>query len=139
MMVETVTIQSDAPQVLIPITQQVQAVIDRRGLTHGLCLVFCPHTTAGITLNSPLDPATAQDLRDELHRIVPTRTDFRHQFDTPADAAAHVKSALVGHSVTIPVVEGKLALGSSQGILFCEFDGPRSRHVTVSLLADAGN
>ncbi len=139
MIVATIALQSEEPQALMPITQQVQNVIREHGFGDGICVVYCPHTTAGITLNSPLDPATARDLRDELHRIVPTRTDFHHQFDTPADASAHIKSTLVGHSVTIPVVAGALVTGSSQGILFCEFDGPRARQVLVSLLAAAGS
>ncbi len=137
MIVETVALDSMEAQVVLPITQRVQQVIDSHGVRDGICLVFCGHTTAGLTLNSPLDPATAQDLRDELHRLVPTRTDFHHQFDTPADASAHVKSTLVGHSVTVPVIDGTLATGFSQGILFCEFDGPRARQVKVCLLADA--
>ena len=132
-----IDIESSHPQELIPISDQVRGVLEASGLANGLCTVFCPHTTAGLTLNSPLDPATARDLRDELDRIVPTRTDFHHQFDTPADAAAHVKGALVGHSLTVPVVDRQLCLGWSQGILFVEFDGPRSRQVQVCLLGDA--
>ncbi len=138
MIVEIIAIDSQESQELLHITPQVQEVVRQHAFADGLCLVYCAHTTAGITLNSPLDPATAKDLRDELSRIVPTRTDFHHQFDTPTDASAHVKSSLVGHSVTVPVVEGRLALGHSQGILFCEFDGPRQRQVTVCLLASTG-
>lgn len=129
-----VSLDTTAAQELIPIGQQIQAVVSRAGMEAGLCCVFCPHSTAGLTLNSPLDPATALDLRDELNRLVPTRTDFHHQFDTPTDASAHIKSSLVGHSVTIPVVQGKLATGHSQDVLFCEFDGPRARQVTVCLM-----
>lgn len=137
MPIRRISLSSNAAQELIPITDRVQAAVTECGLQDGLCAVFCGHTTDGITLNSPLDPATAADLRDELNRIVPTRTDFHHVFDTPTDASAHVKSALVGHSTTLPVIQGQLALGSSQGIFFWEFDGPRSRQVTVQLLAEA--
>ena len=133
MIVEKVELRSEVLQKLIPISDQVQEAITKHGFENGLCCVVCPHTTAGITINSPLDPLTAMDLRDELNRIVPTRLDFHHQVDTPTDASAHVKSALVGHSVTVPVVDGKLQFGHSQGILFCEFDGPRDRYVSVCL------
>lgn len=136
MVSQKIRLASPEAQVLIPITKSVQEVITAHAFAGGLCTVFCPHTTAGIALNSPLDPATALDLRDELDRLVPTRTDFHHIFDTPSDASAHVKSALVGHSVTVPVIQGTLALGSSQGILFWEFDGPRRREVTVVLLGE---
>jgi secondary thiamine-phosphate synthase enzyme len=132
-----IDIESHQPQELIPISDQVREALAASGLANGLCTVFCPHTTGGLTLNSPLDPTTAQDLQEELDRLVPTRTNFHHQFDTPADAAAHVKGALVGHSVTVPVVDGQLDLGWSQGIFFCEFDGPRSRQVRVCLLGNA--
>ncbi len=129
-----INIESTHSQELISISDEVRGIVEANGLANGLCTVFCPHTTGGLTLNSPLDPTTAQDLREELDRLVPTRTNFHHQVDTPADAAAHVKGALVGHSVTVPVVDGQLDLGWSQGIFFCEFDGPRSRQVRVCLL-----
>lgn len=132
-----IDLESTHPQELITISDEVRGIVEASGLANGLCTVFCPHTTGGLTLNSPLDPTTAQDLREELDRLVPTRTNFHHQFDTPADAAAHVKGALVGHSVTVPVVDGQLGLGWSQGIFFCEFDGPRSRQVRVCLLGNA--
>lgn len=132
-----IDIESTRPQELIPISDQVRTALENSGLTDGLCTVFCPHSTGGLTLNSPLDPSTAADLRDELDRLVPTRTNFHHQFDTPADAAAHVKGALVGHSLTVPVVDRELCLGWSQGIFFVEFDGPRARQVLVCLLGDS--
>ena len=113
-----IDIESTHPQELISISDEVRGIVEASGLANGLCTVFCPHTTGGLTLNSPLDPTTAQDLQEELDRLVPTRTNFHHQFDTPADAAAHVKGALVGHSVTVPVVDGQLGLGWSQGIFF---------------------
>ena len=97
--------------------------------------MIVPHTTAAITINSALDPTTPLDIVDELRRIVPTRVDFRHQYDTPADAAGHVKATLVGHSVLLVIDNGDLLIGGSQSILFCEFDGPRSRRVQVKVMA----
>jgi secondary thiamine-phosphate synthase enzyme len=81
-----------------------------------------------------MDPATAADLVSELHRLVPTRVDFKHIYDTPADAAGHIKATLVGASLSLIVSKGELILGSSQSILFFEFDGPRARKVLVQVL-----
>ncbi|HYO89584.1 MAG TPA: secondary thiamine-phosphate synthase enzyme YjbQ [Candidatus Limnocylindrales bacterium] len=119
---------------LIDITAQVKAAVAESGVQDGLCVLFVAHTTAAITLNSALDPATATDIIADLRRLVPTRVDFVHQYDTPADAAGHVKAALVGHSVTLIIAGGKLTLGSSQFVLFYEFDGPRARRVQVKIL-----
>lgn len=129
-------IKLDTPRgdALIDITAQVREVVVNSGVQDGICVLFVPHTTAAITLNSALDPATATDIITDLRRIVPTRVDFVHQYDTPADAAGHVKAALVGHSVTLIIAGGKLTLGSSQFVLFYEFDGPRARRVQVKIL-----
>ena len=113
---------------------QVQGAIDESGVQAGLCAIVVPHTTAGITINSGLDPATPNDILADLKRLVPTRVDFEHQYDTPADAAGHIKATLVGHSVTLVIEGGKLLLGHSQSVMFYEFDGPRQRRVQVKIL-----
>jgi secondary thiamine-phosphate synthase enzyme len=129
-------IKVDTPRgdALIDITAQVKDVVAESGVQDGLCVLFVPHTTAAITLNSALDPATATDIIADVRRLVPTRVDFVHQYDTPADAAGHVKAALVGHSVTLIIAGGKLTLGSSQFVMFYEFDGPRARRVQVRIM-----
>ncbi|MFN8377546.1 MAG: secondary thiamine-phosphate synthase enzyme YjbQ [Anaerolineae bacterium] len=129
-------IKVDTPRgdALVDITGQVKQVVAESGVQDGLCVLFVPHTTAAITLNSALDPATATDIVADLRRLVPTRVDFVHQYDTPADAAGHVKAALVGHSITLIIAGGKLTLGSSQFVLFYEFDGPRARRVQVKIM-----
>ena len=119
---------------LTDITAQVKALVAESGVQDGLCVLFVPHTTAAITLNSALDPATATDIVADVRRLVPTRVDFVHQYDTPADAAGHIKAALVGHSITLIIAGGKLTLGSSQFVLFYEFDGPRARRVQVKIM-----
>ncbi len=129
-----ITLQTPRGDALIDITTQVRAAVAESGVQDGLCVLFVAHTTAAITLNSALDPATATDIIADLRRLVPTRVDFVHQYDTPADAAGHVKAALVGHSVTLIIAGGKLTLGSSQFVLFYEFDGPRARRVQVKVL-----
>ena len=113
---------------------QVQGAIDESGVQAGLCAIVVPHTTAGITINSGLDPATPNDILADLKRLVPTRVDFEHQYDTPADAAGHIKATLVGHSLTLVIEGGKLLLGHSQSVMFYEFDGPRERRVQVKIL-----
>lgn len=134
----TIELQTSPGESLTNITAQVQEAVKHSGVKDGACVVFVPHTTAGLTLNSGIDPKTAADLILELHRLVPTRVDFQHTYDTPADAAGHIKATLVGHSATLIVSGGQLALGSSQSVLFFEFDGPRERKVLVQVMGAAG-
>jgi len=133
-MFTTLPIETPAGESLVDITAQVANFVTEAGIKSGLCAVVVPHTTAAITVNSALDPATAADILDDLKRLVPKRVDFQHQYDTPADAAGHIKAALIGHSITLIIHEGKLLLGGSQSILFCEFDGPRQRKAQVKLV-----
>lgn len=119
---------------LIDITAHVREKIQESGVRDGICALFVPHTTAALTINSALDPATPMDMIEELHRLVPKRVDFHHQFDTPADAAGHIKAALIGHSATLIIADGRLMLGGSQSILFFEFDGPRTRRVNIKII-----
>lgn len=118
----------------INLLTEVQQVVEESGIKEGLCLVYNPHTTAGLFVNSYLDPMTPKDIIEEWDRIIPTRYDFNHQFDTPSDAAGHVKSALMGIQTSFIVHEGKLMVGHSQGIVFTEFDGPRKRKVFVKVI-----
>ena len=130
----TIELQTSPGESLTNITDKVQQAIKNSGVKEGVCVVVAPHTTAGLTLNSAIDPSTATDLILELHRLVPTRVDFQHTYDTPADAAGHIKATLVGNSATLIVTGGNAVLGSSQSILFFEFDGPRERKVHVQVL-----
>lgn len=116
---------------LFEITQEVRQVIEDGGLAQGTATLWVPHTTAGITVVSCMDALGFEDIVDEMNRLVPTRTDFKHQFDTPADAAGHIKCALVGVSLHCIVEAGQLVLGASQGIYFFEFDGPRRRKIHI--------
>ncbi len=135
-MFQTINIETSGRQMLVLISDEVRRVVRESGHAEGLCVIFCPHSTAGLTINSYLDPDTALDLRHELDRLVPTRVDFIHTVDTPSDAAGHVKATLVGSQLTLIVHDGNPVLGSSQGLFFCEFDGPRRRQVYVKVLAD---
>ncbi|MCS6836972.1 MAG: secondary thiamine-phosphate synthase enzyme YjbQ [Anaerolineae bacterium] len=133
-MLKILSLTTPRGDALIDITDQVRQVVAGSGVQGGLCVLFVPHTTAAITLNSAVDLATAQDIIADVNRLVPKRVDFLHQYDTPADAAGHIKAALIGHSATLIIAAGRLVLGSSQSILFYEFDGPRQRQVHLKLM-----
>lgn len=116
------------------VTGQVVEALAKTAFKDGIVLVSVPHSTAAVTLVSPWDSLGLEDVHDEICRLVPARIDFKHQHDTPQDAAGHVKAAIVGHSRSIILSEGKLMLGHSQRIFFWEFDGPRSRTVQVQVV-----
>ena len=115
------------------ITSQVREVISSSGIEDGACYVFVPHTTAGITINEHADPSVAMDISEQLGRMVPQRSDYRH---LEGNAPAHIKASMVGSSQVLLIEGGRLLLGTWQGIFFCEFDGPRQRTVLVKLIAD---
>jgi secondary thiamine-phosphate synthase enzyme len=133
-MLDSIDLQTPRGESMTDITAQLRELVAASGIAEGLCALFVPHTTAALTINSTLDPATAQDIIHDLSRLVPKRVDFIHQYDTPADAAGHIKAALIGHSVTLIIANGKLLLGGSQSVLFYEFDGPRERKVQVKIV-----
>ena len=134
-MLKLIKLETPAGDALVDITPQVKAAVAESGVQAGICVMIVPHTTAGITLNSGMDPATPADILADIKRLVPTRVDFIHQYDTPADASGHIKATLVGNSVTLAIDEGSLLIGWSQSIMFYEFDGPRSRTVQVKVIA----
>lgn len=118
------------------ITDEVKEIVEKSGVHEGTCIIFTPHTTAGLTITSFWDVLGHEDIQDETRRLIPTRVDFKHQHDTPEDAAGHVKSSLYGVSLALIIHEGKLMVGHSQGIYFMEFDGPRNREVFVKTISD---
>ena len=118
------------------ITESVREAIEKSNFKNGLCIVFIPHTTAGLSITSFWEKEGLIDIHEEINRIVPTRIDFKHQADTPQDAAGHIKSVLIGASLTLIFENGKPFLGHSQGIFFNEFDGPRKRQFKVKCLSD---
>lgn len=120
---------------LYDITEQVRQTLEASGVEEGLVVVFTPHTTAGVTVFSWPDPLGFEDLDDEMSRLVPTRINFKHQHDTPQDAAGHIKSSIIGVSVTLIISGGNLLVGHSQSVYFFEFDGPRQRKFFVKVVA----
>ena len=109
----------------------VEEVVQSEGVSDGVCYIYVPHTTAGITINENADPAVREDILNELNKIVPFDDNYRH---LEGNSAAHIKACLVGFSQMVPVEHGKLMLGTWQSIYFCEFDGPRRRHVYVHVI-----
>ena len=131
---DTISVATPKGDSMNLITEQVQEIVRNSGIKSGVCFLVIPHTTAAITINSYLDPATAQDILNDVRRLVPTRTDFHHIFDTPADAAGHIKATLIGNTETVLIENGELVLGHSQGLFLYDFDGPRQRRVLVKIL-----
>lgn len=124
-----VNVDTSVREEFIEITRDVARAVLASGLQEGLAVVCCPHTTAGLTINENADPDVTRDMLDVLQRLVPCDDGYRH---CEGNADAHVKASLMGSSVTIPVRQGELQLGTWQGVYLCEFDGPRSRNVHVT-------
>lgn len=116
---------------MINITRQVQEVVKESGVKEGLCVVFSPHTTAGITINENADPDVQRDFLMEFDRIVPWEDGYLHM---EGNSAAHLKTTMTNPSQTIIITRGKLMMGIWQGIYFCEYDGPRSRTCYVKVI-----
>jgi secondary thiamine-phosphate synthase enzyme len=135
-MLKTITIQTSPGESLTNVTAQVKEAVRESGVLEGICVVYVPHTTAGILINSAMDKNTALDIIEDLQRMVPTRVDFHHIYDTPADASGHVKASLVGGSQSLIVAGGELLLGHSQSVMFFEFDGPRKRQLLVRVVSE---
>lgn len=128
---ETIQISTRGKQAFHDITAKVQSVVEGTRVEEGICFVFCPHTTAGITLNENWDPSVQHDMGLGLNKISPPRPEYRHG---EGNSPAHLKSSLVGAAQFVPIEGGRLVLGRWQGIYLTEFDGPRTRKVHVKVL-----
>lgn len=117
---------------LLDITQKIQSAVDASSAQEGICFIFCPHTTAGLLINEHADPAVGHDILSFLEKLVPGDHPWTH---AEGNAPAHVKATLVGNSLQVAFKEGRLLLGTWQGIFFCEFDGPRRRRIWVQVLS----
>ena len=113
---------------MVDITKRVQQEVGGSGVSDGLCQVYVPHTTSGVTINEGADPAVQHDFLEHLNELVPQAGQWRH---AEGNSDSHIKAMLVGTSVTVPVSGGRLQLGRWQAVFFCEFDGPRERSVWV--------
>lgn len=127
----TLSVSTSSKQGFHDVTEKVQRAVDDSGIADGICLVFCPHTTAGVTLNENWDRSVQHDLSVGLDEISPARPEYQHG---EGNSPAHLKSSLMGASQIVPVENGELVLGRWQGIYLCEFDGPRARKIHVQAL-----
>lgn len=125
------TIQTDEHCQFLNIDRQVQRIVEESGVVDGVCTVFVPHTTAGVTINENADPDVVRDMKTVLDRVVPWEGGYTHE---EGNTAAHVKASMMGSSVHVLVHNGRLQFGTWQSIFFCEFDGPRTRKVWVQIL-----
>lgn len=114
------------------ITGRVREVVRGAGISDGLCVVYIPHTTAGVTINENADPAVAADILEHLEKLVPKRGGYRHR---EGNADSHIKASMMGFSQTLLLEGGDIVLGTWQGVFLCEFDGPRRRRVRVKVIA----
>jgi secondary thiamine-phosphate synthase enzyme len=130
-MLARIEVQTRKRTEMIDITAEVQEQVAKSGVRSGLCLVWVPHTTAGLTVNENADPSVRRDILAALDRLVPREGDYTH---SEGNSDGHVKSTLCGRDVTLIVEDGALVLGTWQGIFLCEFDGPRRRSVLVRAL-----
>lgn len=118
---------------MLDITALVQKAVSEKRVNNGICVVFVPHTTAAVTINENADPDVPRDILASLEKMVPFHAQYRH---AEGNSAAHAKAALLGSSQIVPVENGRLALGIWQAVFFCEFDGPRSRKIFISTIAE---
>jgi secondary thiamine-phosphate synthase enzyme len=128
---ETFTIRTPQREIILDITQDVRTAVSASGVTEGICIVYTPHTTSGLTINENADPSVKSDIRDTLMKLIPESRHYRH---LEGNADSHIKASLMGSSVTVIIEKGSLQLGTWQGIQFCEFDGPRTRQIWVKTI-----
>ncbi len=127
-----ISVQTHSRVEMIDITASVQKTIRDEGIQSGICHIYTPHTTAAITINENADPDVPRDILAALDKAVPLSANYRH---AEGNSAAHVKSSLIGASEMIIIENGRLVLGTWQSVFFCEFDGPRTRKVFITMIA----
>jgi secondary thiamine-phosphate synthase enzyme len=127
---KTLNVKSRAKTEFMDITDEVRETIRESGVKQGICYLYVPHTTAGLTINEGADPAVKRDIITHLNKIIPFDGDYQHM---EGNSSAHIKSSLVGVSLFVLIEEGKPLLGTWQSIYFCEFDGPRHRRVVITI------
>lgn len=125
-----IEVKTRTKEELIDITSRVKEEVSHSGIKNGICHVYIPHTTAGITINENADPSVKEDILMTMKKLVPDNLPYRH---SEGNSPAHVKASLVGSSVNVIIEEGELQLGTWQGIFFCEFDGARSRRAYIKV------
>jgi secondary thiamine-phosphate synthase enzyme len=131
MSIETFAVSTGSKMEFLDITGNIQRKISKSGIKDGVCYIYNPHTTAGLTINEGADPAVQDDIVAVLKKVIPMNYPYKHM---EGNSPAHIMASLMGSSVTVFIEDGRLVLGTWQKIFFCEFDGPRSRKVKVKLV-----
>ncbi len=129
----TLSVTTKRRMEFVDITEDVENLVRKEGVKEGVCVIFCPHTTAGLTINENADPSVQKDIIDHLARIIPYGAGYTH---SEGNADSHIKASLVGSSLNVIIHKGTLILGRWQEIYFCEFDGPRHRKVYIKVIRD---
>jgi len=127
-----IEVRTQTKEALVDITGRIREEISSSGIQSGICSVYVPHTTAGVTINENADPSVKEDILMTLGKMIPDSLPYRH---SEGNSPAHVKASLVGSSVNIFIENGQLSLGTWQGIFFCEFDGPRNRKAYIKVFS----
>jgi len=126
-----IPVKTNTQNQILDITIHIEKIVEESKVSEGICYIFVPHTTAGITINENADPSVKSDILMELNKMIPFKDNYSHN---EGNSAAHIKASLMGFSQNIIINKGRLVLGNWQGICFCEFDGPRSRNLYVKII-----
>ncbi len=128
---EKINVSTGKRTEFVEITSKVEEVVRKSGIENGICFIYVPHTTCGLTINENADPSVKKDIINKLEELVPENDRYSH---LEGNADAHIKSSIVGHSLVVFIENGNLQLGTWQGIFLCEFDGPRRRQVWLKII-----
>ncbi|RJQ44153.1 MAG: YjbQ family protein [Nitrospiraceae bacterium] len=132
-MIKNINIKTRSRNEFVDVTSDIQTLIDESSIKKGICYVYVPHTTAGVTINEGADPAVSRDILNTLGKLIPQSGHYLH---AEGNSDAHIKTSIVGSSQTIIIEDSKLHLGTWQAVFFCEFDGPRHRRMTIKITGD---
>ena len=133
-MIFHINVKSRSRSEMIDITSSVNKALDESNIKSGICMVYVPHTTAGVTINEGADPSVCDDIIGKLERLIPKDEGYRH---LEGNSDSHIKASFMGSSASVIIDSSRLVLGTWQKIFFCDFDGPRSRTVYIKILADS--
>ncbi len=128
---KTLTLKTSKVTDFLEVTPLIENLIEEEAVEQGICYLYVPHTTAGLTINENADPSVVRDIITSLNNLIPFDGDYHHM---EGNSAAHIKASLMGFSLSLLVQKGRLVLGTWQGIYFCEFDGPRTRKLHVEII-----
>jgi secondary thiamine-phosphate synthase enzyme len=130
---EKITVQTRKRNDFVEITDKIESIVKSKNIKSGICFIFVPHTTCGLTINENADISVRKDIIDKLSEIVPENGNYSHM---EGNSDSHIKSTIVGHSLSIFIENNSLQLGTWQGIFLCEFDGPRTREVWIKIIKE---